>query len=176
MRFFVLNQYGQKNPFELLINHLKFFILASNSRAFRIFSEYGQFHSMYYQNTEIFVPRIISIWTISFRVLSINAKFFRKWNTHSAYSQYELNSFLVFSLYAKFHSVYSRYELNFILRFFWDQALIPHVISMRLISFLVLSVLYKLNFIPHTISIPCIRQLQPKKFKNSESNFCLHSF
>jgi hypothetical protein len=85
MRFFVLNWFGQKNPSELLINHLKYFRLCLQIRRdIQIFM-----HSAYYQNTEIFlpriiriqkfsIPRIISIRTISFRVLSANAKFFLK--------------------------------------------------------------------------------------------------
>ncbi len=65
--------------------------------------------------------------------------------------------FLVFSLYAKFHSPYSFYEFNFFPRiigkrtmslnvlyanakFFWDQSLIPCIISVRLTSFRILSV------------------------------------
>jgi hypothetical protein len=130
MRFFLLSWYGQKNPLELLINHLMYFrfrlqicrdiqifvyfVCSQNTgnfvpRIIRIF------RSLYYQNfvfrvlSEFFVLSIISIRTISFRVLSANAKFFLKWNTHSAYSQYELKfvpriliihkiSFRVFSL------------------------------------------------------------------------------
>ncbi len=140
-----------------------FSILSSNSprysnfRAFRVLSELGNFPAVYYQNTEIFIPRIISICTISFPVLSANAKFFLKWKIHSAYSQYKLNSFLGFSLYAKFLSLYSSYEFNFFLRiisirtmsfsvfsanakFFWDKCLILSINSMGLISFRVLSV------------------------------------
>jgi hypothetical protein len=70
-------------------------------------------HFAYYQNSEIFlpriirirkfsfhvlseygnflIPRIISIHKISFRVISANAKFFLEWKIHSAYSQYELS-------------------------------------------------------------------------------------
>ncbi len=167
-----------------------------NFHAFRVLSKYGNFPSAYYQNTEIFIPPIISIRTISFRVLSANAKFFLKWKIHSAYSQYKLNSFLVFSLYAKFHSPYSFYEFNFFpciidkrttsfnvlsanAKFFWDQSLIPRIIRVRLISFRVLLVKAKFHstYYQHTLNfIPRIRWQRQKKFKDLEWNFSLHSF
>jgi hypothetical protein len=51
----------------------------SNFRAFRVLSEFGNFPSTYYQNTEIFLSRIIRIRKFSFRVLSAYVKF------HSAF-------------------------------------------------------------------------------------------
>jgi hypothetical protein len=163
MRFFVLNWFGQKNPSELLINHLKYFRFCLRIRRdIQIFV-----HSAYYQNMEIFLPRIIRIRKFLFRVLSVYVQF------HSAYYLLTLSfswngkyivrilsiskiSFLVFSLYAKFHSPYSLYEFNFFPRiigkrtmsfnvlsanakFFWDQSLIPRIISLRLISFRILT-------------------------------------
>ncbi len=72
---FVLNWFGQKNPSELLINHLKYFRFCLRIRRdIRIFV-----HSAYYQNTEIFLPRIIRIRKFSFRVLSVYIQF------HSTY-------------------------------------------------------------------------------------------
>jgi hypothetical protein len=85
-------------PSELLNNHLKYFqFWLRIRRDIRTFV-----HSAYYQKMEIFIPcimirirkfipRIIILGKISFRVLSANAKFFLKWNTLSASSQYELN-------------------------------------------------------------------------------------
>jgi hypothetical protein len=97
MSFFILNWFGQNNPSELLNNHLKYFRFWLQIRwDIQIFV-----HSAYYQNTEIFLPRIIRIRKFSNRifpvyvqfphVLSANAKFFLKWKIHSVYSQYELN-------------------------------------------------------------------------------------
>ncbi len=78
MRFFILNWFGQKNPSELLNNHLKYFrFWLRICRDIRIFV-----HSAYYQNTEIFLPRIMRIRKFSFRVLSECGNF------HSAYYQY----------------------------------------------------------------------------------------
>jgi hypothetical protein len=98
MRFFVLNRFGQKNPSELKINHLKYFRFLSsnlpkysNFIAFPVLSIHAKFHSAYYPYTVNFIPRIISMLTISFRVLSANAKFFLRSNTNSAYSNYALN-------------------------------------------------------------------------------------
>ncbi len=108
MRYFILNWFGQKNPSELLNKHLKYFrfgfkfteifkfscipcIIRMRKFSSHILSVYGNFPSAYYQNTEIFIPRIISIRKISFRVLSANDKFFLEWKIHSAYSQYELS-------------------------------------------------------------------------------------
>ncbi len=74
-----------------------FLILSSNSPrhsnfiVFPVLSIYAKFHSAYYPYMINFIPRIISMRTISFRVLSANAKFFLKSNTNSAYSQYALN-------------------------------------------------------------------------------------
>ncbi len=107
-RFFILNWFGQKNPSELLNNHLSIFdfsfkfaeifefsciprIIRIRKFTFHVLSVYGNFPFAYYQNTEIFIPRIISICKISFRVLSAKAKFFLEWKIHSAYSQYKLN-------------------------------------------------------------------------------------
>jgi hypothetical protein len=69
---------------------------------------------------EIFIPRIISIRTISFRALSANVKFFLKWKIHSAYSQYKLN-FVPRTLTIR--------EFNFF----------PRIIGKRTMSFNVLS-------------------------------------
>jgi hypothetical protein len=79
MRFFILNWFGQKNPSELLNKHLKYFqfwlrirqdiqifvhsayyqkmeiflphIIRIRKFSFRVLSEYGNFHSGYYQYT-----------------------------------------------------------------------------------------------------------------------------
>ncbi len=78
MRFFILNWFGQNNPSELLNKHLKYFRFWLQIRR-----DIGIFvHSAYYQNTEIFLPRIIRIRKFSFRVLSEYGNF------HSAYYQY----------------------------------------------------------------------------------------
>jgi hypothetical protein len=83
MRFFSLNWFGQKNPSELLNNHLKYFKFwfqirrYSNFHAFGILSEYGNFPSAYYQNMEIFLSHITR--KFSFHILSVYIKF------HSAY-------------------------------------------------------------------------------------------
>jgi hypothetical protein len=145
----------------------------SNFRAFRVLSQYRNSHSTHYQNTEIFIPCIISICTISFLVLSANAKFFLKWNIHSAYSQYELNwvpriltiyyiTFCVFLLWVKILSMYYQYMDNFIQRiirkrqFFlrsstysWNYQYAPNfiwcIISISQISFHVLSAYVKFH-------------------------------
>jgi hypothetical protein len=121
MRFFTLNWCGQKNPSELLNNHLKYFrVLLQTRWDIRIFV-----HSAYYQNLEIFLPCIIRIQQFSFHVLSVYIQF------HSAYYLLTLcfawmkNTFCIFSVWAKFRSSYSCYTLN----------LIPCILLMRSISF-----------------------------------------
>jgi hypothetical protein len=86
MRFFILNWFGQMNPSELLNNHLKYSdfgfefaerfefscipcIIRIRKFSFHVLSEYGNFHSAYYQYTYNFL----------------------KWKIHSAYCQYKLN-------------------------------------------------------------------------------------
>jgi hypothetical protein len=69
MRFFVLNWYGQKNPSELLINHLKYFNfgfefaeilkLSCILCILRIWAFLGNFRSAYYQYMDNFIQRII---------------------------------------------------------------------------------------------------------------------
>ncbi len=121
MRLFILNWFGQKNPSELLNKHLKYFrfwlricrdiqifmhsaycqiteiflqrIIRIRKFSFLVLSEYGNFHSAYYQytNSEIqfeylphsayspytyrFFPHILSIRTDSFRVFSVYVQF-----------------------------------------------------------------------------------------------------
>jgi hypothetical protein len=63
---------------ELLNNHIKHFrFWLRIRRDVLIFVD-----SAYYQNTEIFLPRIIKLWKFSFRVLSECGNF------HSEYYQY----------------------------------------------------------------------------------------
>jgi hypothetical protein len=136
MRFFILNWFGHKTHLSSWLTTYSILILTLNSprylnfRAFHIFSEYGQFHSTYFQHYEFFILQIISIRTVSFCLLSANATFFLKWNTHSAYSQFELNFVpSTLSVYAKFYSAYSHHMLIFI----------TSIISIQTISFSVLS-------------------------------------
>jgi hypothetical protein len=161
---FCLNWFGQKKPSELLINHIQYFRFCLRiCRDIRIF-----LHSAYYQNTEIFLPCIIRIRKFSFHLLSVYIQFHSayylqtlsfSWNPKCILCILSVSiiSFLILSAYGKFHSAYSSYVFNFFpciisirtmsfsvlsanTEFFWDQSLIPRIISMRLISFRVLSV------------------------------------
>jgi hypothetical protein len=126
MRFFILNWFGQKNPSELMNKHLtvsifdfgfefaeifKFSciprIIRIRKFSFHVLSEYGNFPSAYYQNMEIFIPRIIRIRTVKFslniylipRIIRIRKFYFR-----------------ILSEYGNFHSAYSQYTYRLILR------------------------------------------------------------
>jgi hypothetical protein len=64
-----LKWFDQKDPSELLINHLNFFgfwasnsLRYSNFLVFRKFSAYRQFYYAYCHHTEIFFSCIISMW------------------------------------------------------------------------------------------------------------------
>ncbi len=133
MRFFILNWFGQKNPSELLNKHLKYFWFWLRIRQdIRIFV-----HSACYQNTEIFIPRIISIRTVKFssniylipRIIRI-----RKF------------SFRVLSEYGNFPSEYYQNTEIFI----------PRILSIRTDSFrvfwectqIILNIRYWIIFIP----------------------------
>jgi hypothetical protein len=117
MRFFILNWFGQKNPSELLNKHLKYFrFWLQIRRDIRIFV-----HSAYYQNTEIFLPRIIRIRKFSFPVLSEYGNF------HSAYYQYT-NSEIQFE-----YLPHSAYYQN-------PEIFLPRIIRIRKFSFRVFSV------------------------------------
>ncbi len=110
------------------------------------------------------ILRIFSICTISFCVLSSNAKFFLKQNTNSAVLRMRKISFFVFSVYAKFTSEYSCYTYvkfhspyyQYMPDFAWNQALIPvcakfrcaYVLSVNA-QFLSAQYQHMLNFIPH---------------------------
>ncbi len=153
MRFLILNWFGQKNPYELLNNHLKYFrfwlrihwdvqisciprIIRIRKFSFRLFSEYGNFHPAYY------------LLMLSFSELE--------------------NTFCVFSVYAKFRSSYAHYTLNFIPRFLlWVQFLSTYYqytdnviqrsihkrkVFLRSITYST-EYQYALNFILHIISI-----------------------
>jgi hypothetical protein len=85
----------------------------SNFRAFHLLSTYAKFLCLYYPFILNFSTRVISIWTISFIVLSTNAKFFLKSNTNSAFSQYVLN-FISCILFSKFHSTHILIILEYI--------------------------------------------------------------
>jgi hypothetical protein len=94
--------------------HPKIFsILVSNSPrystfcAFRVLSVYEQIRSMYFQYTNRFIPRILSIQT---------AKFCSKIYLISRILSIRTDSFRVFSVYEQIHSTYSQYTHRFIPR------------------------------------------------------------
>jgi hypothetical protein len=120
---FILNWFGQKNPSELLNKHLKYFwFWLWIRRDIQIFV-----HFTYYQNKEIFPPRIIRIRKFSFRVLSVYIKY------HSTYYllliSFSWNGKYVFSVWVKFCSSYSHYMLYFI-----SPILVTSSISFRVLS------------------------------------------
>jgi hypothetical protein len=190
--FFSFQLVWQKNLSELLIKDLNYFRFCSWIGqyiqifcAFCALPAYAKFHSVncphmlnfilhvvrYRQCHSSYYPQRLSFFWNQTQMLCISgcAKL------HSSYPQNTLNLIPCYSCYMLNFIPCIRYMDNFISRIFnirqvfgWNQALIPHIISMREILFHVLSAYFKL-YSAYLASAP----------KNSNiwnETFFLHSF